>query len=136
MKSLQTDGKTDGRTDDRCSERLTWAFSSGVLKIAWESLWGNSHSIVLVIRMLIDNWAHLFRSPSQAGWYFRKRVTIFKPTGDRNVTRIARKKLSGIWTTIWRRTAVHVFLLVKYPFLLTEICVDCQIVKRKWFAIP
>ena len=47
VKSLQTDGQTDGRTDrqttdDRWSEKLTWAFSSGELKmpipvkIIWE----------------------------------------------------------------------------------------------------
>ena len=29
----QTDGRTDRRTDDRWSEKLTWAFSSGELKI-------------------------------------------------------------------------------------------------------
>ena len=41
----QTDGRTDGRTegqtdrqttDDRWSEKLTWAFSSGELKITWK----------------------------------------------------------------------------------------------------
>ena len=42
VKSLQTDGQTDRRTDrqttdERWSEKLTWAFSSGELKISYFS---------------------------------------------------------------------------------------------------
>ena len=76
--------------------------------------------------LYIDLWAHLFRNPGQAGWYFRKRVTyLFQIFLSRRAIGeqpgLPEKNWAGTRKTIWRRTAVNVFLLVKYPFLLTEI---------------
>ena len=65
---------------------------------------------------------YCFVARVKPGWYFRKRVTnLFQIFLCRRVIgkkpALPEKNLAGTWKTIWGRTAVNVFLLVKYPFL-------------------
>ena len=68
VKSLQTDRQTDGQTDgqtdrqttnDRWSEKLTWAFSSGELKITKDAEPTSNQPLVIMSRWAKWRWTNV-----------------------------------------------------------------------------